>query len=48
MSYTGGVTCELSDHLHSEIVDECVKVILENIESIRLKTFIPAVDTTNE
>jgi hypothetical protein len=48
MSYTGGITCELSDHLHSEIVDECVKVILENIESIRLKTFIPAVDTTNE
>jgi hypothetical protein len=48
MSYTTSVTCELSDHMHSEIVDECVKVILENIESIRLKTFIPAVDTTTE
>ena len=48
MNYTGGVTCELSDHMHSEIVDECVKIILENIESIRLKTFIPTVDTTNE
>lgn len=48
MSYTGGVTCELSEHIHSEVVDECVKIILENIESIRLKTFIPAVDTTKE
>lgn len=48
MDYTGGITCELSDHMHSEVADECVKVILENIESIRLKTFIPAIDTTNE
>lgn len=48
MSYTLSVTSELSDHLHTEIVDECVKIILENVEANRLKTFIPAVDTTKE
>lgn len=48
MSYTGNVTCELSEHMHSEVVDECVKIILENVEANRLKTFIPVVDTTKE
>lgn len=48
MSYTGSVTCELSDHMHSEVVDECVKIILENVEAGRLKTFIPTVDQTKE
>lgn len=48
MSYTGGVTCELSEHMHQEVVDECVKIILENIEAGRIKTFIPVVDNTKE
>lgn len=48
MDYTGGVTCELSDHMHQEVVDECVKIVLENIEANRLKSFVPIVDTTKE
>lgn len=48
MSFTGNITCELSEHMHSEVVDECVKIILENIEANRLKTFVPVVDTTKE
>ncbi len=48
VSLTSNVTFELSSHLHSEIVDEAVKVALELVESKRINTFIPIVDNTKE
>lgn len=48
VSLTGNVTFELSDHTHSEIVDEAVKVALENIEAKRNNTFTPLINNTNE
>ena len=40
--------CELSEHAHSEIVDQAVMIALEGIESKRLQTFIPAIQNTQE
>lgn len=43
-----GVTFETSDHTHSEIIDEAVKIALESIEGKRTNTFTPIVDNTKE
>ncbi len=48
VSILTSTTFELSSHLHSEIVDEAVKVALELVESKRVNTFIPIVDNTKE
>jgi hypothetical protein len=39
VSYTDEVDCELPDHTHSEIVNITVSMMLENIESIRHRSF---------
>ena len=41
------VNCELSDHLHDEIVDQAVLLALEDIESRRQQSYNP-IDKTNE
>jgi hypothetical protein len=43
-----GVTCELSEHIHSELVDLAVSIALEGIESKRSETFNPLINNTNE
>lgn len=48
MSLTSGVTCELSDMVHQEIVNLAVSIALEGIESKRLQTFIPTVENREE
>lgn len=48
MDIFNNVDCELSEHLHQEIVDEAVKIALENIESKRTGTFIPVIDDKKE
>ncbi len=45
---TTGVTFELSEHMHSEIVDEAVKIALEGIEGKRTESFNPLINNTNE
>jgi len=41
-------TSELSNHMHSEIIDEAVKIALEGIEGKRSQTFNPLINNTNE
>lgn len=41
------VNCELSDHMHDELVDQAVLIALEDIESRRLQTY-NSIDKTNE
>lgn len=48
VSLSGNITFELSEHLHSEIIDEAVKIALENIEGKRTQTFNPLINNTNE
>ena len=48
VSLSGNITFELSEHLHSEIVDEAVKIALEEIEGKRSQTFNPLINNTNE
>lgn len=48
VSLTGNTTFELSDHTHSEIVDEAVKIALENIEAKRTGTFTQVIDNLKE
>ena len=48
VSLTGGITFETSDHTHQEIVDEAIKVALENIEAKRNNTFTPIIDNLKE
>lgn len=48
MSISNNVNCELSEHLHDEIVDEAVKIALEGIEAKRNNTFTPIIDNQNE
>lgn len=48
VSYNGNTTFELSEHLHSEIVDEAVKIALEGIEAKRTQTFTPIIDNNKE
>lgn len=47
MDYTNSVDCELADHIHQEIVDEAIRVALEDIEAQRQNTF-PNIQNTNE
>lgn len=42
------VDCELSEHIHQEIVDEAIKIALEGIEAKRNQTFTPIVDNQKE
>ena len=42
------VTFELSDHLHSEIIDEAVTIALEGTEAKRLGTFKQFIDNLKE
>ena len=42
------VECELSEHLHKELLQEAVKIALENIESPRTQTHIPVNVQSNE
>lgn len=48
VSLTGNITFELSEHTHSEIIDEAVKIALEGIEGKRTQTFNPLINNTNE
>ena len=48
VSLSGNITFELSEHLHNEIIDEAVKIALENIEGKRTQTFNPLINNTNE
>lgn len=43
-----GVTFELSDHTHSEIIDLAVLITLEEIEGKRNQTFMPLIDNQKE
>jgi len=47
MDYNNSVDCELADHIHQEIVDEAIKIALEDIEAQRQQTF-PTIQNTNE
>ena len=48
VSITSGVTFELSEHTHSEIIDLAVVIALEGIEGKRTQTFNPLINNTNE
>lgn len=48
MDLNAGTDCELSEHLHDEIVSEAIKIALETIEAKRNNTFIPIIDNTKE
>jgi len=48
VNITTGVTFELSEHMHSEIIDEGVKIALEAIEGKRTQSFNPLINNTNE
>jgi len=48
VSITSGTTFELSEHTHSEIIDEAVKIALETIQDSRTNTFNPLINNTNE
>lgn len=48
MSLSGNVDCELSEHLHDEIVSEAINIALENIEAKRNQTFNPIINNTKE
>ena len=48
ISSVTATTSELSDHLHSEICDEAIRIALENIEAKRTETYAPITQTTNE
>ena len=48
MSISTPTNCELSEHLHQEIVDEAIKVALEGIEAKRNNSFTPLIDNTKE
>lgn len=48
ISLTGNVTCELSDHVINEVIDEAIKIALEGIEAKRTSTFTPIIDNQKE
>lgn len=48
MNINTGVTCELSEHTHNELVDLAVSIALEGIEGKRLNSFNPLINNTNE
>jgi hypothetical protein len=45
---TTNTTSDLSEHVHSELVDIAVSIALESIESKRSQTFNPLINNTNE
>ena len=48
MNIGTGVTCELSEHTHNELVDLAVSIALEGIEGKRTNSFNPLINNTNE
>jgi len=48
MSLSGNVTCELSDFMHEEVLNEAVSIALEGIESKRTQTFNPLINNKDE
>jgi len=48
VNITTGVTFELSEHMHSEIIDQAVSIALEGIEGKRTQSFNPIINNTNE
>lgn len=48
MDITTNTTCELSEHIHNELVDLAVSIALEGIEGKRTQTFNPLINNTNE
>ena len=48
MSLALNVTSDLSEHTHREIVDEAIKIALEDIEAKRLNSFVPIIDNQKE
>jgi len=48
MNINTGVTCELSEHIHNELVDLAVSIALEGIEGKRTQSFNPLINNTNE
>ena len=48
VSITTGVTFILSEHTHSEIIDQAVSIALEGIEGKRTQSFNPLINNTNE
>lgn len=45
---TNLIDCELSEHIHQEIIDEAVKIALEGVEAKRNPTFTPIVNNQQE
>jgi len=48
VNITTGVTFDLSEHMHSEIIDQAVSIALEGIEGKRTQSFNPIINNTNE
>lgn len=48
VSLSLGITFETSEHTHQEIVDEAIKIALEDIEAKRNTTFSPIIDNQKE
>jgi len=48
MNITTNTTCELSEHIHNELVDVAVGIALEGIEGKRTQSFNPLINNTNE
>ena len=48
VSLAVNVTSDLSEHTHREIVDEAIKIALEDIEAKRLNSFVPIIDNQKE
>jgi hypothetical protein len=48
VSLANNIDCELSEHTHSEIVAEAVRIALEGIEAKRNQTYVPIIQNTEE
>lgn len=48
MTLSGNITCELSDFMHEEVLNEAVSIALEGIESKRIQTFNPLINNKDE
>lgn len=48
ISLGSNIDCELSKHLHDEIIDQAVSIAIEEIEGKRNQTFNPLINNTNE
>ncbi len=45
ISLSGNITCELSDHMHQEVVDMAIQIALEGIEAKRQNSFDKIINT---